>query len=73
MFSVVLGVILQSKKIDLADGSVVNCLWISQDPEQLGEAARDLLNLTLASTLSQSICAQHTPAVTGVIFHLMIK
>lgn len=50
-----LGVILQSKKIELADGYVVNCLWISQDPEQLGEAAREMLNLTLTSSLNHSL------------------
>lgn len=52
--------IIQSKRIELTDSSMVNCLWISQDPEQLGEAAHDLVHLTLASSLNQSLSAQQS-------------
>ncbi|XP_067938183.1 PAS domain-containing serine/threonine-protein kinase-like [Watersipora subatra] len=52
-----LGVVIHAKKVESMNGEVSNCLWISQDPEQLGEAAQHLVNLTLASSFSQSINA----------------
>ena len=51
------GVVIHVKKVELLNGVVTNCLWISQDPEQLGEAAQQLVNVTLASSFSQSMTA----------------
>ncbi|KAF6020786.1 PASK [Bugula neritina] len=60
-----LGVVIQVKRLELAEGDVVNCLWISQDPEYLGETAQKLLDLTLSSTLNHSLQTPHSPQQNG--------
>lgn len=68
---------MKARRIELADGEVVNCLWISQDPEMIGESAQQLHHLTLGSSFSQSALLQSTPPpVTHVrlnhaIFHVI--
>ena len=55
--SLISGVIYQIKRVELADGQVVHCLWVSRDPEEQGEGGRSSTNITLASSFNSSIDA----------------
>ena len=41
--------------MELLDGQVLHCLWVSRDPEDQGEGGRSSTNITLASSFNSSI------------------
>jgi hypothetical protein len=47
---VILGVIFQVKKVELEDGTMTYCMWVSRDPEDAPEYGKSFTNLTLASS-----------------------
>ncbi|CAH1774481.1 unnamed protein product [Owenia fusiformis] len=49
-----LGIIYQVKKVEIADGQNLYCIWISRDPEDPGEGNRSLANLTLSLSYSST-------------------
>ena len=44
----------QVKKIELNDGRVLYCAWISRDPEEEGEGGRSMSSFALASSFNSS-------------------
>ena len=47
------GILYQIKRVELSDGSFIYCLWISRDPEELGEGTKTChfgSSLTIASS-----------------------
>ncbi|XP_041361315.1 PAS domain-containing serine/threonine-protein kinase-like [Gigantopelta aegis] len=50
-----LPIIFQVKPVELEDGSIMYCMWISRDPEEPGEGGRSFANLTLASSLNSTL------------------
>ncbi len=40
--------------MQLSDGSKVYCLWLSRDPEDVGEGGRSYANITLASSFNST-------------------
>ena len=47
--------IYQIRRVELAEGKVVHCIWLSRDPEESAAAlGPSFANLTLASSLNSS-------------------
>nr|XP_006812502.1 PREDICTED: PAS domain-containing serine/threonine-protein kinase-like [Saccoglossus kowalevskii] len=49
-----LGVIFQIKRVDLDDGDVLYCCWITRDPSDMAEGGRCTANITLASSMNST-------------------
>ena len=52
---VILGVIFQVKKVELEDGTMTYCMWVSRDPEDAPEYGKSFTNLTLASSFNSTV------------------
>ncbi|XP_077990691.1 PAS domain-containing serine/threonine-protein kinase-like [Glandiceps talaboti] len=50
-----LGVIFQIKQVDLDDGNVLYCCWITRDPADMGEGSKSTASFTLASSINSTI------------------
>lgn len=50
-----LGVIFQVKKVELEDGTLTYCMWVSRDPEDAPEYGKSFSNLTLASSFNSTM------------------
>ena len=48
------GVIYQIRRVELADGQTVFCMWLSRDPNETNMAERSMANLTLASSFNST-------------------
>ncbi|XP_070533468.1 PAS domain-containing serine/threonine-protein kinase-like isoform X2 [Ptychodera flava] len=51
---ILLSVIFQIKRVDLDDGNVLYCCWITRDPADLGEGGKSAASLTLASSINST-------------------
>ncbi len=49
------GVVYQLRRIELADGQMLFSMWVSRDPEDMGEANKYAANFTLASSLNSTM------------------
>ena len=45
----------QVKKLELNDGSILYCAWISRDPEEEGEGGRSMNSFALAASFNSSL------------------
>ena len=50
----------QVKKIELNDGRVLYCAWISRDPEEEGEGGRSMSSFALASSFNSTSPLDHS-------------
>ena len=48
------------KKIELNDGRVLYCAWISRDPEEEGEGGRSMSSFALASSFNSTSPLDHS-------------
>ena len=48
------------KKIELNDGRVLFCAWISRDPEEEGEGGRSMSSFALASSFNSTSPLDHS-------------
>lgn len=55
-----LGIVFQVKKIELNDGRVLYCAWISRDPEEEGEGGRSMSSFALASSFNSTSPLDHS-------------
>ncbi|XP_022242516.1 PAS domain-containing serine/threonine-protein kinase-like [Limulus polyphemus] len=50
-----LAIVYQIKKVDLDDGQTLYCLWVSRDPEEVGEGGRQFHSFNLASSFNSTL------------------
>ena len=43
------------KKVELEDGTMTYCMWVSRDPEDAPEYGKSFTNLTLASSFNSTM------------------